>query len=511
MLLRRITYCTLVFLMAVLMLPLPGAVAQQPAHTPKPAPAASKTAGKKPAKTAAGKKAPAKTPGRVKDEAIIHIIHDVSPQQVQQTIEKLVSFGTRSTLSVNNPGAATSDKGIVAARKWIKSEFERYSAACGGCLEVKTDTFVLQPKNRIPQPTELQNVYAILRGTDPAQAKRIFLVTGHYDSRNSQNENTTDPAPGANDDGSGTSVSLECARVLSKHKFPATIIFLTVAGEEQGLDGSSHFAKMAKAEGWQLEGVLNNDIVGGNRTPGDTLQNFNWVRVFSEGLPAAATEADLRAIRAVGGENDSASRQIARYVQEVNQAYGSFGKFTAKLIFRRDRFLRGGDHSSFNEQGFAAVRFTEYREDFHHQHQTPRVEKGIEYGDWPKFVNFDYLANVARLNAATLATLASAPAAPKARLLTHDLENDSKIEWDAVPGAVGYDVVWRKTTDPDFPEENATRTTATKIDLQESKDNVIFGVRSVGANGQRSLVAIPGPERGTPPAAATPTPQADKK
>jgi hypothetical protein len=234
------------------------------------------------------------------------------------------------------------------------------------------------------------------------------------------------------------------------------------------------------------------------------------VRVFSEGLPAAASEADLRAIRAVGGENDSASRQLARYIQEVNQAYSSFGKFTAKLIFRRDRFLRGGDHSSFNEQGFAAVRFTEYREDFHHQHQTPRVEKGIEFGDWPKFVNFDYLANVARLNAATLATLASAPAAPKARLLTHDLENDSKIEWDAVAGAVAYDVVWRKTTDPDFPEENATRITATKIDLQESKDNVIFGVRSVGANGQRSLVAIPAPERGPSPA-ATPTPQPDKK
>lgn len=508
--LRRSNFLTLAFLISVVLLLSPAAFSQTSVAKPKPAPAPAKKAGGKKSSGAATAKSAA--PGRTKDEAIIHIIHDVSPQQVQQTIEKLVSFGTRSTLSVNNPGAATSHKGIVAARNWIKAEFERYSAACGGCLEVKTDTFVLQPKSRIPQPTEVQNVYAILRGTDPAQAKRIFLVTGHYDSRNSENENTTDPAPGANDDGSGTSVSLECARVLSKHKFPATIIFLTVAGEEQGLDGSTHFAKMAKAEGWQLEGVLNNDIVGGNRTPGDTQQNRNWVRVFSEGIPVAATEAELRAIRAVGGENDSASRQIARYIDEISHTYSSFGKFAPKLIFRRDRYLRGGDHTAFNEQGFAAVRFTEYREDFNHQHQTPRVKNGIEYGDWPKFVDFEYVANVARLNAATLASLASAPPAPKARLLTKELENDSKIEWDTVPGAAAYDVLWRKTTDDDFPEENALRTGQIKVDLQQSKDNVIFGVRSVDAKGHRSLVMIPGPERGAAPAATpTPTPRAEKK
>jgi len=511
--LRRLNCFVLAFsLTVVLTLPALG-FSQTSAGKSGPAPAAAKkAAAKKPGGAAGAKGAPKAAPGKAKDEAIIHIIHEVSPEQVQATIEKLVSFGTRSTLSVNNPGAATSDKGIVAARNWIKAEFERYSAACGGCLEVKTDTFVLQPKSRIPQPTALQNVYAILRGTDPAQSKRIFLVTGHYDSRNSDNDNTTDPAPGANDDGSGTAVSLECARVLSKHRFPATIIFLTVSGEEQGLDGSTHFAKMAKAEGWQLEGVLNNDIVGGNRTPGDTLQNRSWVRVFSEGIPVAATEAEQRVIRAVGGENDSASRQIARYVADVNRTYDSFGKFTPKLIFRRDRYLRGGDHTAFNEQGFAAVRFTEYREDFNHQHQTPRVKNGVEYGDWPKFVDFEYVANVARLNAATLASLASAPSAPKAKLLTKELENDSKIEWDAVPGAVAYDILWRKTTDPDFLEENVTRFTDTKVDLQESKDNVIFGVRAVGAKGQRSLVMIPGPERGPVPAASpTPTPQADKK
>jgi Peptidase family M28 len=429
------------------------------------------------------------------DPTIAQAIREISPAQIEQTIAKLVSFGTRHTLSVNNPDAATSSQGIVAARNWIKSEFELYSAQCGGCLEVKTDTFVLQPKNRIPQATELQNVYAILHGTDPIQAKRIYLVTGHYDSRNKDALNSTNPAPGANDDGSGTAVSLECARVLSKHKFPATIIFLTVAGEEQGLDGSAHFAKMAKEQGWQLEGVLNNDIVGGNRTPGDTLQRSDMVRVFSEGIPAAANEADLRRIRSSGGENDSSSRELARYIQEVGNTY-RFGRFSPQLIFRRDRYLRGGDHSAFNDQGFAAVRFTEYREDFHHQHENPRTENGIEFGDLPKFVDYDYVANVARLNLATLAALASAPAPPaKVRLSTAGLENDSKIQWESAPGATAYEILWRETSAAEFPAKNTTHTTESKVDLNESKDNVIFGVRSVDAKGHKSLIVIPEPER----------------
>src|SRR5689334_14864175 len=468
---------------ALLMLTAPRAVAQKhPSKTRSSA--ASAHAGKNPAKAK-----------RERDPAIAQIIKDVSPQRVQQTIEKLVSFGTRSTLSVNNPGAATSSQGIVAARKWIKSEFELISSECNGCLEVKTDTFIEQPKSRIPVPTEIQNVYAILKGIDPAQTKRIYLVTGHYDSRNSSNENSSDAAPGANDDGSGTTVSLECARVLSKHKFPATIIFLTVAGEEQGLNGSTHFAKMAKEQGWQLEGVLNNDIVGGNTTPGDTAQNKTWVRVFSEGIPAAAAEADLRRIRSVGGENDSASRELARYIHWVSESY-DFGAFSPKLIFRRDRYLRGGDHSAFNDSGFAAVRFTEYREDYNHQHQNVRTENGIEYGDLPKFVDFDYVANVARLNAATLASLASSPAPPSdVHLLTKQLENDSKIQWKPAAGATGYEVLWRKTSDADFPEENSLQTAETKIDLADSKDNVIFGVRSIDAKGHRSLIVIPEPER----------------
>jgi hypothetical protein len=479
------------FLIALLMLAVPGAVAQK--SSPKPRQSKSRNS----AASSPQEKAQAR-PKRDRDPVIVQVIKDVSPEDVRRIDEKLVSFVNRSTLSVNNPGAATSPQGIVAARNWIKSEFERISADCNGCLEVKTDTFIEQskgPKDRIKEPTEIQNVYAILKGTDPEQARRIYLVTGHYDSRNSDNFNTTDPAPGANDDGSGTTVSIECARVLSKHRFPATLIFLTVAGEEQGLNGSTHFARMAKEQGWQIEGVLNNDIVGGNTTPGDSLQNKNWVRVFSEGIPAAATEADLRRIKATGGENDSTSRELARYIHQISETY-DFGAFTPKLVFRRDRYLRGGDHSAFNDAGFAAVRFTEYREDFNHQHQNVRTENGIEYGDLLKFVDFDYVANVARLNAATLAALASSPAPPaEVRLLTKQLENDSKIEWKPSAGATAYEVLWRKTTDPYFSDEDAVRTTETKIDLPDSKDNVIFGVRSVDAKGHKSLIVIPEPER----------------
>src|SRR5580692_7869524 len=363
--------------------------------------------------------------GMPADSSIAAALQPVSAERVRANIEKLVSFGTRSTISAQDPAAIKAGSGVGAAREWIRSEFERYSKDCGGCLEVKTDTFIEQPADRIPKPTEITNVYAVLRGSDPKQADRIVLVTGHYDSRNSDTFNGTDPAPGANDDGSGTAVSLECARVLSKAssqtKFPATIVFLAVAGEEQGLNGSKHFAQMAKQQGWKIEAVLNNDIVGGNLGPG---QDAGEVRVFSEGLPAVATEAEIKRVRGLGGENDSTSRELARYIADVGRSYDAGVK--PLMIFRLDRFLRGGDHYSFNQQGFAAVRFTEFREDFNRQHQNVRTEKGIDYGDLPKYVDFEYVAHVARLNAATLASLASAPAPPaNVHLLTKDLENDS--------------------------------------------------------------------------------------
>ena len=417
------------------------------------------------------------------------------PSRFEANINKLVEL--RQPFHALVGSSRRFGKGIAAAREWIKSEFERYSKECGGCLEVKTDDFTEGPADRIPKPTQITNVYAVLKGSDPANADRVVLVTGHYDSRNSDTLNTTDAAPGANDDGSGTAVSLECARVMSKHKFPATIIFLTVAGEEQGLNGSRHFAKMAKAQGWNLEAALNNDIVGGNKTPGDTMQDPHTVRVFSEGIPANATDADLKMIRATGSENDSPSRELARYVEEVGKA--DLPKtFQPTLIYRRDRFLRGGDHTGFNQEGFAAVRFTEWREDFHHQHQTLRTEKGVEYGDLPKFVDFDYVANVARINAVTLATLAMAPAPPdNAKLQTKDLDNNTTITWKPSPGglATGYEIVWRRTFMPDWESHKDFPADATTATLDVSKDNVIFGIRAVGKNGLKSPVVIPPPER----------------
>jgi hypothetical protein len=426
------------------------------------------------------------------DPQIAAALRQISAQRIEANVAKLVSFGTRLTISAQDPASIAAGHGIGAAREWIKAEFERYSTDCGGCLEVKTDSFTEEPTERIPKATEIANVYAVLKGTDATNAKRIVLVTGHYDSRNSDTLDGNGDAPGANDDASGAAVSLECARVLSKMKFPATIVFLTVAGEEQGLNGSSHFAKTAKSEGWDLQAVLNNDIVGGDK---NAEQDHSVVRVFSEGVPASATEQDLRRIRGLGGESDSGSRQLARYVAEVGRAYGAGVK--PMLVFRLDRYLRGGDHYSFNQQGFAAVRFTEVREDFHHQHQNVRTENGIEYGDTSKFVDFDYVARVARLNAATLASLASAPAPPaNVHILVKDLENGSTLTWEASPGglAAEYEVLWRATTSPEW--EHAQKISgATLVTLKLSKDNVIFAVRAVDRAGHRSLPVVPVPER----------------
>jgi hypothetical protein len=432
------------------------------------------------------------------DARIVAALREVSGARIQATIEKLVSFGTRATISAQDPESLAAGRGIGAAREWIEAEFERYAKECGGCLEVKTDSFTEAPAARIPQPTVITNVYAVLKGASGAgtsDAQRIVLVTGHYDSRNSGTLDGKGDAPGANDDASGSAVSLECARVLSKMsskmKFGATIIFLTVAGEEQGLNGSSHFAKMAKEQGWNIEAVLNNDIVGGDKS---AEQDRAVVRVFSEGLPAAATEPDIRRIRELGGENDSGSRQLARYIADVGRTYAGDVGVKPMLVFRLDRYLRGGDHYSFNQQGFSGVRFTEFREDFHHQHQDVRTEDGIEYGDVAKFVDFDYVANVARLNAATLASLAAAPPPPaNVHLLAKRLENDSTLTWDAVPGAAEYEVLWRATSSPEW--EHALKCgNVTRATLKLSKDNVIFAVRAVDAAGHASLPVVPTPE-----------------
>lgn len=455
------------------------------------------------------------------DPAIAQALGQVSPANVRADIEKLVSFRNRNTLSSMDIGLPP-NTGVAAAANWIESQFKEISAACGGCLEVKRDDFVEPPQTgpyaRILKPTKITNVYAILRGTDPAQAARMVLVTGHYDSRNTDIMDTRNVAPGANDDASGVAVSVESARVLSKLKFPATIVFAAVAGEEQGLDGSAHLAKFAKSEDWQLEAVLNNDIVGGDTTPGDSLQDKSAVRVFSEGIPSDATPQQINSIRSQGAESDSPARELARTIAEIGAAYFSptserppatpgrprsqhirmVPAFHPVLIFRRDRYLRGGDHISFSQQGFAAVRFTEWCENFNHQHQNVRVENGVQYGDLPQFVDFNYVANVARINAATLATLASAPGEPQnVHLVTVALDNNTELTWEppaGMPAGATYEVLWRGTTEPEWTTfVNAG--TATSITLPISKDNVIFGVRTIDRAGHASPTVLPMPVR----------------
>jgi hypothetical protein len=486
------------------------------------------------------------------DPAIVKALDEISAQRIQHTIEKLVSFHNRDTLSSMNKDLPEG-QGVSAAADWIESELKEYSAACGGCLEVKRDTFTepaeTGPNARIPQPTVISNVYAVLRGTDlrgtdPGRhpgsqdpspgasgqaAQRMILVTGHYDSRNTDVMDTHGAAPGANDDASGVAVSLECARVLSKLKLPATLVFAAVAGEEQGLNGSKHLAALAKQEGWQLEAVLNNDIVGGNTTPGDELQDKSAVRVFSESIPGSATPEEIRRITGLGYESDSSSRELARAVVDVAETYsqvmglhhppGLAGHgvaadlFHPVLEFRRDRFLRGGDHTSFNQQGFAAVRFTEWREDFHHQHQNVRTENGVEYGDLLKFVDFGYVTRVARLNAATMATLASAPPEPvNPKVLTRNLDNNTQLTWDAAPGAPAdsrYEIVWREMTAPDWqyslpaadaaklPEGSYSGDASGHFSAQipVSKDNALFGIRAIDGQGHRSPAVVPLPGR----------------
>jgi hypothetical protein len=439
------------------------------------------------------------------DLTIARALQTIQPAHIEETIKALVGFGTRNTLSSMETDLPPG-QGINAAADWIAAKFEQISQGCGGCLEVHRDTFTEPAGDRIPQPTTITNIYAILRGADPTQAKRMVLVTGHYDSRNTNVLDAHSAAPGANDDASGVAVSLECARALSTLHLPATVVFVAVAGEEQGLNGSSHLAKLARSEDWQLEAVLNNDIVGGNTTPGDSLQLKDRVRVFSEGVPLAATPEQARRIRALGEENDSPSRELARAVADTARTYfptASSSPFSAFLVSRPDRYLRGGDHISFNREGYAAVRFTEWREDFNHQHQNivlpPPGSSDPILGDLIQFVDINYVANVVRLNAATLATLASSPGEPaKVAMVTKKLDNGSTLQWEAPAGAaasVHYELLWRETTATDWqfvqavaPQADGTPITAT---VPISKDNVIFGVRAVDAAGHRSLVVVP--------------------
>jgi len=445
------------------------------------------------------------------DPAITRALATIDPARIRNIIEKLVSFQTRSSLSSMETDLPEGT-GINAAADWIYDQFQQISSQCGGCLDVQRDTFIADPvsaagtqwANRIPKPTRMTNVYAILHGTDPAQAKTMYLVTGHYDSRNTNILDSHGGAPGANDDSSGVAVSLESARALSHLHFAANLVFVAVAGEEQGLVGSAHLAHFAKEQGWQLEGVLNNDIVGGNTTPGDTLQLKDRVRVFSEGVPVAATPEQARRLRALGEENDSPSRQLARAVDLTAETYfppATPRAFEAFLVSRPDRYLRGGDHSSFNREGFAAVRLTEWREDYNHQHQNvvqpPAGSKDPSLGDLLDFVDFTYVAKVARLNAATLATLASSPGEPaKVTIDAQKLENGTTLSWDPAPGAVDhYELLWRDTIAFDWQYVQKVPPAAAgapiTLTVPISKDNVYFGVRAVDKAGHPGLVVVP--------------------
>jgi hypothetical protein len=436
-----------------------------------------------------------------RDPGIKQMADEVSDKNIEAIVRKLVSFKTRHTLS----DTASKTEGIGAARNWIKSEMEKYAAASGGRMKVEFDEFIQPAGGRINKPTKLKNILATLKGTDPSD-NRIYIVSGHYDSRVNDIMDANAVEPGAVDDASGTAVSMEIARVMSKHAFPATIIFMAVAGEEQGLNGSTNVAKRAKNENWNVDAMLNNDIVGNTHGMENNLKDNVHVRVFSEGVPSTdlAVRGDSAAIRKAnlgvaslinnGGENDSPSRQLARYVKETGERYVDF--LDVKLIYRRDRFLRGGDHVPFLQQGFSAVRFTEMNEDFTRQHQNVRKENGIDYGDMPDFADYQYIQKVGRMNLSVLANLASAPGQPQnVAVLTAELTNRTSLKWDAPKGKqpVGYYVLMRETTSPLW--EKKFYVTDTKALIEYSKDNYFFAVQSVDAEGHESLAVFPKPAR----------------
>ncbi|MGY3087609.1 hypothetical protein ACVWYF_000635 [Hymenobacter sp. UYAg731] len=421
------------------------------------------------------------------DPAIQKLVDDISAKNLEADIRKLVSFGTRHTLS----DTQSPTRGIGAARNYVRDEFLKYSKAGGGRMTVEMDTFTIKPDGkRINKPVLMANVLATLPGTDPTDT-RIILVSGHIDSRVSDVMNATADAPGANDDGSGTVLVMELARVLAGQKFPCTLKFVAVQGEEQGLYGSGHLAERAKKEGWNLIAMLNNDIVGNSHGFDPEISDATQVRVFSEGVPANETPEQARTRRQLSSENDAPSRQLARYIQRTAQLYGRGHKVA--LEYRPDRFLRGGDHTPFNQQGFAAVRFTEMNEDYTHQHQDLRTEKTRPYGDVTEGVDFAYLRRNAGINLATMASLALAPAAPaKVEVLTANLTNRTELRWQAPtagPKPSGYVVLVRETSAPQwqqrFPVAGLT------ADFPISKDNFIFGVVSVDAAGHESVAVLP--------------------
>lgn len=422
-----------------------------------------------------------------KDLEIEQMVKEVSPDSLQSYIKSLVAMGTRNTLS----NQSDKNRGIGAARNWVLAKFQSFAKQSSGRLTAFIDITTLPPDGRrVDRNIILGNVVAKLKGTDPSD-NRIFIISGHLDNMRSSPTDSIGDAPGANDDGSGSAAVIECARVLSKHSFPATIIFVTVSGEEQGLLGAAFMSEKAKKEGWNIEAVLNNDIMGSNNSNETNIIDNTRIRVFSEGLPAFETEKNAVNIRTLGLENDGKARQLARYVKEIGERY--VDNLQVVMIYRNDRFLRGGDHTPYVQRGFAAVRFTEMNENYTRQHQNIRTENNIAYGDLEMHIDYEYLRKNTAMNLSNLANLAKAPAVPDSvKMDVKKLSNSTYLFWNKpkTGNVKGYYILLRETTSAVWQKKIFTA--ATTITLPYSKDNYFFAVQSVNESGNESLPVVPG-------------------
>ena len=421
-----------------------------------------------------------------KDPEIEKMVSEISRDSINSYITKLVSFGTRNTLSTQTDPS----RGIGAARLWVLNKFNQFAGQSAGRLSAIIDTTNLPPDGkRVDQPLILGNVVATLKGTDPND-DRIFLISGHLDNMRSNVMDRTNDAPGADDDASGSAAVLECARIMSQHQFPATVIFVTVSGEEQGLLGANYMAEKARKGNWNIQAVLNNDIMGSNNSNETNIISNNKVRVFSEGLPAFELDKNASSIRNLGLENDGKARQLARYVKEIGERY--VDNMEDILIYRNDRFLRGGDHLPYVQRGFAAVRITEMNENFHHQHQDVRMENGIQFGDLEEFIDFEYLRKNTAINLSTLSNLAKSPDVPQeVKIDVKRLTNFTQLSWKApkIGKPKGYYILMRETAWPYWQKKIFT--TLNEAELPYSKDNYFFAVQSVGNDGNESLPVMP--------------------
>lgn len=422
-----------------------------------------------------------------RDVEIEQMVKEVSPDSLRSYIKTMVSFGTRNTLS----SGTDPKRGIGAARNWVLNRFNEMAKESNGRLSAIIDTTTLQPDGkRVDVPLLLGNVVATLKGTDPND-NRIFIISGHLDNMRSNVMDRTGDAPGANDDASGVSAVMECARVMSKHNFSATVIFVAVSGEEQGLLGSVFMSEKAKKQNWNVEAVLNNDIMGSNNSNETNIIDNTRIRVFSEGLPAYETEKNAATIRNLGLENDGKARQLARYVKEIGERY--VDNLQIVLIYRNDRFLRGGDHTPYVQRGYAAVRITEMNENYTRQHQDVRTENGIQYGDVIDHIDFEYLRKNTAMNLCNLASLAKAPSMPDSvKMDVKKLSNSTYLYWQAPKyGKVkGYYVLVRETTSAFWQKKIFT--TNLEMRLPYSKDNYFFAVQAVNETGNESLPVVPG-------------------